>query len=170
MTDFRFSRSPLAVRPAFAPVALSLAAVLAAALLVGALPVCELGAADAPPAWDAWFAKNVTATSKAGYVHFFWNLEAGKRAFDASDKRTFVARAARELAATRWPAKATSDLVKVDVVHVAARDRYGEPRWDSMTRVAHLEFSRAKLLAALPADRPKLSAAELALFSKLELF
>jgi hypothetical protein len=50
-----------------------------------------------------------------------------------------------------YPQSATSDRIKADIVFVAKRDEYGNPQWDSLQKVAHLEFSRKKLLESPPA-------------------
>ncbi len=127
-------------------------------------------AGSARAEWDVWFEKNVTVTDRKSYVHIFWNAANAVASLASGDRRSFALRAARQLAASRWPAGAAADLVKVDIVLVKERDRYGLPRWDTMKRVAHLEFSRARLLAALPKDTPALSPGELAIFTKIELF
>ena len=108
------------------------------------------GAVPAPSAgipWKTWFEKNTVVADKGDYVHFFWNAQDVKDQLEAPNRTSLLAQAARELAKNLTPAGAQADLMKVDIVYVAERDDYGMPKWDSLSRVAHLEFSRAKLLA-----------------------
>lgn len=95
----------------------------------------------------AWFDKNVIVTSKEGYVHVFWNAQEARGPLTGPDKRVLLARVARKLAAEK--VRAGVDHVKMDVVFVRERDRYGMPRWDTLEKVAHLEFSREALLEGL---------------------
>ena len=94
--------------------------------------------------WDAWFKKNTMVTDKTGYVHFFWNAQDFKVNFEVKDKKTRLAEAALQLVARLYPSGAKADLVKVDIVYVLERDNYGEPKWDSLQQVAHMEFSKAR--------------------------
>jgi len=103
-------------------------------------------AAGAFPA--AWFDKNVIVTKKEGYVHVFWNAQEARDALAGADKRAVLARVARKLAGEK--VKAEVDRVKMDVVFVRERDQYGMPRWNTLEKVAHLEFSRKALLEGLP--------------------
>jgi hypothetical protein len=95
--------------------------------------------------WAEWFPKNVQVTDKKTYVHFFWNANDAKQLFDGKEKKQRLAQAARELVLSHYPATALSDKVKVDIVYVAERDGYGNPRWETLHRVAHLECSKKKL-------------------------
>ncbi|MCM3876088.1 MAG: hypothetical protein NEA02_06675 [Thermoanaerobaculia bacterium] len=104
-------------------------------------------ATEAPAFPAAWFDKNVIVTNKDGYVHVFWNAQEARGQLTGPDKRVLLARVARKLAAEK--VKAGIDLVKMDVVFVRERDRYGMPRWDTLEKVAHLEFSREALLEGL---------------------
>lgn len=114
-------------------------------------PLARAAAPEAPavaPAFPAaWFDKNVIVTSKEGYVHVFWNAQEAREPLAGPDKRVLLARAARKLAAEKVGAGV--DRVKMDVVFVRERDRYGMPRWDTLEKVAHLEFSRGALLEGL---------------------
>ena len=120
-------------------------AAVAAVALLGAT------AQAAAPDWPAWFAKNTTVTDKKAYVHFFWNANDVRDRFAGKEREPLVAEAARQLVVRQFPAKATADVVKVDVVFVAERDGYGMPKWDTLQRVAHVEGSRKKILAVPPA-------------------
>ena len=100
------------------------------------------GASSAVPA--SWFEKNVIVTSKNGYVHVFWNAQEARVVLQGPRKRGLLALAARKLAAERI--KSGADAVKMDVVFVRERDGYGMPRWDTLEKIAHLEFSRTALL------------------------
>jgi hypothetical protein len=121
------------------------ASLLAAVFLAGVLR-----AADAAPDWPAWFAKNTVVTDKKTYVHFFWNANDVKDRFQSKDKDALLAEAARQLVALQYPKSATADAIRVDVVFVAERDEYGMPKWDTMKRVAHLEFSKKTLSETAP--------------------
>lgn len=114
-------------------------------LVTSTASVAAPAAAAAFPA--AWFDKNVIVTNKEGYVHVFWNAQEARGALTGSDKRVVMARAARRLAAEK--VRAGADRVKMDIVFVRERDRYGMPRWDTLEKVAHLEFSREALLEGL---------------------
>lgn len=103
--------------------------------------------ANSPALLPAWFDKNVIVTNKGGYVHVFWNAQEARGPLTGPDKRVLLARVARKLAAEKVPAGA--DHVKMDVVFVRERDGYGMPRWDTLEKVAHLEFSRSALLDGL---------------------
>jgi hypothetical protein len=124
-------------------------------------------AAPTAPDWPAWFAKNTVVTDKKTYVHFFWNANDVKDRFQGSarDKDALLAEAARQLIALQYPKNATADAMRVDVVFVAERDEYGMPKWDTMKRVAHLEFSRKRLSDTPPdANEPRRA------FDKFEVF
>ncbi len=120
-------------------------------LFVAAL-AAALPAAPAPD-WPAWFARNTVVTDKKTYVHFFWNANDVKDRFSTNgkEKDALLAEAARQLVALQYPKAATADAMRVDVVFVAERDEYGMPKWDTMKRVAHLEFSK-KTLSQTPPD------------------
>lgn len=120
-----------------------------------------------PPPWAAWFAKNTVVTDKKAYVHFFWNANDVKDRFEGKgrEKDALLADAARALVALSYPKEATADAVKVDIVFVAERDEYGMPKWDTMRRVAHLEFSKKTLAQTPPsASEPRRG------FDKFEVF
>ena len=119
--------------------------------LATATPLASAAASAAPAAGSAfpaaWFDKNVIVTNKEGYVHVFWNAQEAREPLAGPDKRVLLARAARKLAAEKVGAGV--ERVKMDVVFVRERDRYGMPRWDTLEKVAHLEFSREALLEGL---------------------
>jgi hypothetical protein len=131
---------------AVGPAALS-AAPVAKSTPAGTPTSSVASTATAPAFPAAWFDKNVIVTNKEGYVHVFWNAQEARGALAGPDKRVVLARAARRLAAEK--VRAGAGLVKMDVVFVRERDRYGVPRWDTLEKVAHLEFSREALLEGL---------------------
>ena len=142
---------------------------LRALLLLSWTLVAPLGVlfGEPPPDWPAWFAKNTVVTDKKTYVHFFWNANDVKDRFptNAKEKDALLAEAARQLVALQFPKAATADAMRVDVVFVAERDEYGMPKWDTMKRVAHLEFSKKKLSETPPdASEPRRG------FDKFEVF
>lgn len=96
--------------------------------------------------WKVWFTKNTIVTDKGDHVHFFWNAQDYKSRLEVKNRVSLLAQAAVELVKELYPAGATADLMKVDIVYVTERDNYGMPKWDSLSRVAHLEFSRASFL------------------------
>ena len=116
-----------------------------------ATPLVKATASVAPAAAPefpaAWFDKNVIVTNKAGYAHVFWNAQEARGSLAGPDKGVLLARVARRLTAEKVGAGV--DRVKLDVVFVRERDRYGMPRWDTLEKVAHLEFSRGALLEGL---------------------
>jgi len=88
-------------------------------------------------------------TDKKSYVHFFWNAQDVREKFAGPAKKEFVAQAAGELVRSPYPAKASADLMKVDIVFVRERDSYGLQKWESLERVAHIELSREKVVSAM---------------------
>jgi hypothetical protein len=114
--------------------------------------------------WSSWFEKNTTVSDKGAYVHILWDANAVRSEFEGKDKRALIAGAARQLALLRYPKTASADKVRVDIVFVTQRDGYGNPKWDSLQRVAHLEFSRKRVAEAPPGA--KLEKA----FDKFEVF
>ena len=102
--------------------------------------------ADLP--WSTWFEKNTTVSDKGTYVHILWDAYAVRSRFEDKDKRAFIAEAARQLTLLRYPKTASAEQMRVDIVFVTERDEYGSPKWDTLQRVAHLEFPRA--LASQP--------------------
>lgn len=96
--------------------------------------------------WSDWFEKNTTISDKKTYVHFLWDANAVRGQFEGSPMRGRIAEAGRQLARLRYPTGASADQIRMDIVFITKRDGYGNPRWDSIQRLAHLEFSRKKLL------------------------
>jgi len=134
---------------------------------LGAFLAVSLRSAESAPDWPVWFAKNTVVTDKKAYVHFSWNANDAKDRFSTNgrDKDALLAEAARQLVALQYPKAATADAMRVDVVFVAERDEYGMPKWDTMKRVAHLEFSKKTLSATPPnASEPRRG------FDKFEVF
>lgn len=126
---------------------------LASVVFLAVLAALPAGPAPVPsaagPPWAAWFEKNTMVTDRKTYVHVFWNAQEARKALTGPDRKLLLAQAARQLAATKIPQKTTSDRVKLDVVFVRERDNYGMPRWDTLEKVAHLEFSRRKVTEGL---------------------
>lgn len=138
---------------------------LAALIVALALGAAASFAAEPSPPWANWFAKNTVVTDKKAYVHFFWNANDVKDRFQGKDKDALLAEAARQLVALQSPRDATADAMRVDVVFVAERDEYGMPKWDTMSRVAHMEFSKKTLAQTPPsASEPRRG------FDKFEVF
>lgn len=101
--------------------------------------------------WQKWFEKTTTITDKKTYLHVLWDANAVRAQFEGAAKRAMIAEAGRQIASLLYPPGAASDRLRVDIVFVTKRDEYGNPQWDSLQRVAHLEFSRKKLLESRPA-------------------
>lgn len=120
--------------------------------------------------WDAWFKDNAMVTDKTEYVHFFWNAQDFKANFEVKDKKKRLAEAALQLVARLYPADAKADLVKVDIVYVLERDVYGQPKWDSLQQVAHLEFSRSKNLKLAKAKKEPTDKTIQKAFDKFNIF
>ena len=126
--------------------------------------LCAAAAAGAAIPWASWFEKTTTVADKKTYVHILWDAAAQKERIAGKEKRSLLAEAARQLVLLRYPAGASADAVRVDIVFVAERDEYGNPKWDSLERVAHVELSRKKVAGApSDADPEKL-------FEKFEVF
>lgn len=125
---------------------------------VGAEPSPGATGAVATPAplaslpWSSWFEKNTTVSDKSAYVHILWDANAVRSRFEGKDERALIAEAARQLGLLRYPKSASADQIRVDIVFVTQRDEYGNPKWDSLQRVAHLEFPRKLVGQASGAD------------------
>jgi hypothetical protein len=124
--------------------------------------------AKGEPVWPAWFDKNTMVTEKPAYVHILWNARDAAAYLDGKDKKRRLAEAARQLVLLQYP-KGSRDSVRIDVVFVKDRDQYGLPKWDALQRVAHLEFSRSRLLAPDGAFR-RVSGNPEEGFDKFEIF
>jgi hypothetical protein len=111
----------------------------------------EGSAALAGLPWGTWFEKNTFVTDKKAYVHILWDAVSVRRQLEGKEKLAMIHEAGRQLVLLRYPGGATADQIRVDIVFVTKRDGYGNPRWDSIQRMAHLEFSRRKLLESTPA-------------------
>jgi hypothetical protein len=119
--------------------------------------------------WDDWFKKNALVSDKGGYVEFFWNAQDFKGNFETADKKERLGEAALALMNRLYPSGAKADAVKVDIVYVLNRDSYGQPSWDSLQQVAHLEFSKSK--AAKMKKNRVLTPADLKkIFTQFELY
>jgi anaerobic selenocysteine-containing dehydrogenase len=129
-------------------------------VLLAAGPAGMIGE-DLP--WASWFEKNTTVSDKGGYVHMMWDANAVRSRFEGKGERAFIAEAARQLALLRYPKSSSADQVRADIVFVTQRDEYGNPKWDTLQRVAHVEFSRKLVLGASGADLEKS-------FQKFEIF
>lgn len=111
--------------------------------------------------------KNVLATDKKAYVHILWNAADQKDALTLPSRKLAAARLAVRLAFERYPAGATADRVKVDIVIVNEKDGYGLPKWNALKRVATVELLRSKVLKN---GKPvELAEADLALLERCEL-
>jgi hypothetical protein len=119
--------------------------------------------------WDEWFKKNAMVTDKTDYVHFFWNAQDFRANFEVKDKKARLAEAALELVKRLYPADATADLVKVDIVYVLERDSYGLPKWDSLQQVAHFEFLKSQAIK-LTKNKSRLKESEIKTFNKSEFY
>lgn len=124
--------------------------------------------------WDLWFKDNTivtnkTNTDKTEYVHFFWNANDFKANFEVKDKESHLADAAVYLVKNLFPADAKADLVKVDIVYVLERDNYGEPKWDSLQQVLHVEFLRSKMMAGKKLPNFSVKAPD-KVFDKFQIF
>jgi hypothetical protein len=86
-------------------------------------------------------------TEKPAYVHILWNARDAEGYLEGKEKKRRLAEAARQLVLLRYP-KGTRDSVRIDVVFVKDRDQYGLPKWDTLQKIAHLEFLRSRLLTS----------------------
>ena len=135
-------------------------------LAFGVWLAVSASAGEAP--WPSWFEKNTQVTEKADYVHILWNARDADAYLQGKEKKSRIAEAARQLVLLTYP-KGARDRVRVDIVFVRERDQYGLPKWDTLQRVAHLEFSKSRLLQ--PAGpKPRGSNDLSAAFDKFEVF
>jgi hypothetical protein len=96
--------------------------------------------------WGDWFKDNANVTDNTDYVYFFWNAQDFKANLEVKDKKRRLAEAALQLASRLFPAGAKADTVKVDIVYILERDAYNQPKLNTLQKVAHFEFHRAKAL------------------------
>lgn len=120
--------------------------------------------------WGDWFKDNSIVTDKGDHIHFFWNAQDFKANFEVKDKKNRLAQAALELVRDLYPADTKTELVKVDIVYVLERDTYGNPKWDSLQQVAHLEFKKSKIPKAGKKKVILTAAVQKKIFDKFELF
>ena len=118
--------------------------------------------------WPSWFEKNTQVTEKADYVHILWNARDANAYLQGKEKNRRIAEAARQLVLLVYP-KGARDRMRVDIVFVRERDSYGMPKWDTLQRVAHLEFSKSRLLSSA-GPTPRGSSDPSAAFDKFEVF
>jgi len=131
-----------------------------------ALPAASRG----PIPWADWFKKNALVTDKKEYVHFFFNAQDFKERYQGENKNLMIAQTAAQLVAQLYPKTAVSDQIKMDIVFVTERDEYGLPKWDSLERVAHLEFLKSVVIKK-GKPKKKFSGAEISkIFKPFELF
>lgn len=164
------------VRKFFLAAVLGLAA--AQAWAQGEIPAGNATATPSPtpvdpkaaPAWDDWFKRNTTATDKGSYVVFLWNAQDCKAYFGVPDKKVRLAEAAVQLACRMYPAGATADPLKVDIVYFLERDNYGMPKWDSLQKVAHFEFPRSRALKQAKSKTPLAADALKSFFTRIEFY
>lgn len=111
--------------------------------------------ASSDPDWSPYFADTTMVTDKPDYVHVFWNAYGAREHLAEGDRSGRLGRAAVQLALSQVAGSTDKDSFKVDIVYVSEKDNYGKPRWDSLKKVAHLEFSLAavKQRSTISADR-----------------
>jgi hypothetical protein len=109
-------------------------------------------------------------TDKTDYVHFFWNAQDFKANFEVKEKKKRLAEAALELVKRLYPGGSKADLVKVDIVYVLERDTYGQPKWDSLQQVAHMEFLKSRVLKKSMKKSALSEAGLKKIFDKFEIF
>jgi hypothetical protein len=131
-------------KPTAKPAAKATATPRAVPTTTTASTTVDKGSTAVPP-WDTWFKDNTMVTDKDKYVHFFWNAQDFKANFEVKEKKRKLAASALELVKRLYPAKAKADWVKVDIVYVLERDEYGLPKWDSLKKVAHIEYLKSKV-------------------------
>jgi hypothetical protein len=112
-----------------------------------AAPVAANGTGLADTTFDArpFFGSAVVVTDKGEYIHIFWDAQGAAKEFESPERRGRLVAAAAQLVLDRFPAGAASDIVKVDIVLVKARDEYGKPKWDSLQKLAHFEARATRL-------------------------
>lgn len=120
--------------------------------------------------WDSWFKDNTMVTDKTDYVHFFWNAQDFRTNFEVKDKKLRLEEAALELVSRLYPADAKADTVKVDIVYVLERDNYGQPKWDSLQQVAHMEFLKSKVPKPAQLKREPSSSSLQKILNKIEIY
>lgn len=120
--------------------------------------------------WKDWFKKNAVVEDKGDHIHFLWDAQDFKANFEVKDKKKRLAQAAVQLVKLLYPADAKVDQVTVDIVYVPKKDAYGEPIWNSLQKVAHLEFLKSKALKAGSGNSSFSEPAMKRLFEKFEVF
>ena len=120
--------------------------------------------------WDSWFKNNSMVTDKTDYIHFFWDAQDFKANFEVKDKKLRLEEAALQLVSRLYPAEAKADKVKVDIVYVLERDVYGQPKWDSLQQVAHLELLKSKVPKPAKLKREMAAASLEKIVNKVEIY
>lgn len=107
-------------------------------------------AAAAETAFDArpFFENTVLVTDKGDYVHMFWNAFGAASVLEGPDRRRRLAIGAAQLVLDRLPADVAKEIAKVDIVFVKERNEYGQPKWDSLQKIAHFELHVARIKEA----------------------
>jgi|GEM_PF-3211132 len=123
-----------------------------------------------PPGKADWIAKYLISTPKEGDTPVLNAMALVKAKFEGKAAHANAAKEALRLIHSDVLKDQTEDLVKLNVVFFPARDNYGAPLWDSMKRVAKLEFSRQALSTATEADFDKDEASWIKRFQKAEFY
>jgi hypothetical protein len=141
-------------------------AIAAAALAVGA------GVAHADTGFDArpFFENAVLVTDKGEYVHIFWDAQAAAKEIEGPERRGRLVVAAAQLVLDRFPAGAASDIAKVDIVLVKARDDYGKPKWDSLQKIAHFELHATRIKQDAQVTAGRVTGVPEQAFDRIEFF
>jgi hypothetical protein len=120
--------------------------------------------------WDDWFKGYTKVTDKKDYIYLFWNAQDFKSHFEVKEKKVRMAEAALELAVRLGSSTFASDLAKVDIVYVLERDNYNMPKWETLQKQAHFEFSRSLAMKELKSNTHWTEARMRKIFKVLEFY
>jgi len=135
-------------------------------------PVTAADADLADTSFDArpFFENTVLVTDKGDYVHIFWDAQAAAKDIEGPERRGRLAAAAAQLVLDRFPAGTASDIAKVDIVFVKARDDYGKPKWDSLKKVAHFELHVTRIKEGARVTAGRVTGLPEGAFDRIELY
>jgi hypothetical protein len=117
-----------------------------------------------------FFESTVLVTDKGEYVHIFWDAQAAAKELDGPQRRGRLVAAAAQLVLDRFPGSAASDIAKIDIVFVKAKDDYGKPKWDSLQKVAHFELHATRIKEKAQVSAGRVTAVPEEAFDRIDVF
>ena len=134
--------------------------------------VAATSPALADTSFDArpFFENAVLVTDKGEYVHIFWDAQTAAKELEGADRRRRLTAAAAQLVLDRFPAGTATDIAKVDIVFVKAKDEYGKPKWDSLQKIAHFELHPTRIKKEARVTEGRVAGVPEQAFDRIEVF